>query len=416
MNMRPENYMDLSILLAERNSYDGLKVAALLVSHDDKLICSAWNGEQENTSWNDGLIAKICSLGVKKAASLYLTINTYDASSTQFGLEKVINAIQVDTIYIGLPDPTVTMYIENDPVLTLDTIKRFSDELQYKILYQNYDYYAISPQSICNSPYYHENRISNLVVEILNHKGINITKEELNLRKNRHALTHYISECFGLEYGKAKLLINETISEAFNKKYGTYKYSNDTRSLDNEWENRFTDIFSTTVNRKIEESTIINVGVGGGHEASSLFSKCENITFVDVATDGLFHVQNSIPSAKIINASADNLIVIEESQYDAYISLRTFNSSFFDIAKAVTEAKRILKNNASIIVSVANGFLCAERKCIIPGLLIPGTEFVDIYRGLDTAKLIKLEYLHAGFTDIHLCPTVTEIYLSGTAA
>ena len=408
--------MNLSLIIAEKSSKGSLKVGAVLVSYANEVICSSWNGEREDFSWNTVLASKIKSLGIDRAASLYVTINTYDEVLKQFGLEDIVSIAQIDTIFVGLPDPSMTTYIENDPLLTLDIIKRYPDELQREILRQNLEYYAVSPQAISNSPYYHENRISNLVIEKLAQKGFSITKEELNLHKSRNALTQYISGSFGLECTQAESLVNEALSEAFNKKYGTYQYSDDTRSLDTEWKQKFENFCSAAGNHKIEESAIIDVGVGGGHEASCLFSKCKNITFVDVAIDGLLHVKSNIPSATIVNASADNLVVIESNRYDLYISLRTYNSSFFDISKAITEARRILKNNASIIISVANGFLCSEKECIIPGLLIPGTEFVDIYRGIETTKLIKREYIHAGFKDIRLCPTNTEIYLSAIAA
>ena len=97
------------------------------------------------------------------------------------------------------------------------------------------------------------------------------------------------------------------------------------------------------------------------------------------------------------------------------MSLRTYNSSFFDIKGAISEAHRVLKANAAIIVSIANGFLYPEKHCIIPGLIIPGTEFVDIYRGMDTAKLLCTELLRAGFKDIQISPTNTEIFVSAIA-
>lgn len=416
MGMEYDAYMNLSLAMAANSFVGGMKVGAVLVSNDNRVICSSWNGELENFSWDAMLASKIKSLGVTHAASLYVTINTYNKMLKKFGLEDIVNLIQIDSIFIGLPDPTMTTYIENDPVLNLDIIKRYPDELQRKILFQNFSYYDVSTQAISNSPYYYENRISNLVIEELGQRGYKITKGELNLNKGRNELKEYIANRFGLEYVQAEAMVDEAISEAFNKKYGAYQYSNDTRSLDSDWKQKFEKIFYMTVNRKIEDNVIVDVGVGGGHEASSLFSECENITFVDVAIDGLLQVKNNIPSARIVNASADNLIDVENSCYDVYISLRTYNSSFFDISKAITEARRILKNNASIIISVANGFLCSERGCIIPGLLIPGTEFVDIYRGMDTTKQIKKEYVHAGFKNIQLYPTDTEIYLLAVAA
>lgn len=164
----------------------------------------------------------------------------------------------------------------------------------------------------------------------------------------------------------------------------------------------------------MSNNNILNVGVGNGHEAMTLFSRCEYVTFVDIAQVGLQKIKEKKPLSKIVVANADNLTSIPDNMYDLYVSLRTFNSSFFDIKKAISEAHRVLKPNAIIIVSVANGFLCSNKHCIIPGLIIPGTEFVDIYRGMDTVKLIQKEFLHAGFNNIRFFPTDTELYLSAT--
>lgn len=416
MGMEYKDYMDLSLAVAEKSVREGMKVGAVLVADDNRVLCVSWNKELEKSFWAVMLAAKINSLHVTHAAALYVTINTYDEKLKKFDLEKIINQIQIDAIFIGLPDPALTTYIENDPVLNLDIIKRYPDEVQRKMLLQNIPYYKMSSQIISNSPYYSENRISNLVLEELKKRGYRITKEELTLNRGRNELKKYITDRFGMDKAHVDAMVDDVIAAAFNKKYGTYQYSNDTRSLDVEWKMKFQKIFSQTVNRKIEDNVIVDVGVGGGYEAISLFSECENITFVDVAADGLLQVKNNIPSAKIVKASADNLVTVESGCCDVYISLRTYNSSFFDISKAVTEAKRIIRNHGFIIISVANGFLCAERGCIIPGLLIPGTEFVDIYRGMDTTKKIKKEYVHVGFKDIRLYPTDTEIYLLATAA
>jgi hypothetical protein len=82
---------------------------------------------------------------------------------------------------------------------------------------------------------------------------------------------------------------------------------------------------------------------------------------------------------------------------------------------AATEAHRVLKPGAVIVISVANGFLYPQRGCVVPGLIVPGTDFVDLYRGIDTAKLICAELDRARFKDIRTTPTNTEIYLSAVA-
>lgn len=94
------------------------------------------------------------------------------------------------------------------------------------------------------------------------------------------------------------------------------------------------------------------------------------------------------------------------------MSLRTYNSSFFDISKALSEAYRVLKNDGVVIISIANGFLCLENQRIIPGLIIPGTEFVDIYRGFDMIKNLYVELINKGFINIQFFPTVVELFIS----
>ena len=161
----------------------------------------------------------------------------------------------------------------------------------------------------------------------------------------------------------------------------------------------------------MENSNILDVGVGSGNEAIALFSKCEKITFVDIAPNGLKKIKKRMPNSITIVSRAEHLTLASDT-YDLYISLRTYNSSFFDMKKAVSEAYRVLKNNGIIILSIANGFLCLEGEYIIPGLIIPGTGFVDIYRGFDMVKKLSFELLQKGFTNIQFFSTNAEIFLS----
>ena len=152
----------------------------------------------------------------------------------------------------------------------------------------------------------------------------------------------------------------------------------------------------------MNELKILNVGVGSGNEAFELFRNHTDVTFVDISKTGLSNVKKKIPLSETINTSADHLEMISDESFELYISLRTYNSSFFDIHASIREAYRVLKSGARLLISVANGFLNKDQQRILPGLIIPGTEFVDIYRGLDMANLIYKELIDIGFNEIKI--------------
>lgn len=413
MNAKNIYWMNYSINISKKASHSRLHVGVVLVSENNELVCSAFTGENCNVSWCSVLLNKIRKLKISSVQSIYIMINTLSRTH-MFDLMELLTEVCIEKIYVGLPDPALSCYMDDDPIIAHTQVFRYPDELQREIIKQNAHFYANSTQSIKNSPYYSENRISNMVIEALKAKGFVISQDELNANKRGSAVASLICNKYEIKYEEAISTVQNAISEAFNNKYGTYTYLNDARSLDSDWKESFISFYKKSSVIPMSANNILNVGVGNGHEAMILFSNCAYVTFVDIAQVGLEHIKERSPSSKIIVSNADDLSAIPNNHYDLYVSLRTFNSSFFDIKKAISEARRVLKPNAIIIVSVANGFLCPNQHCIIPGLIIPGTEFVDIYRGLDTVKSMKKEFLQAGFINVQLFPTNTEIYLSAT--
>lgn len=415
MNANNLYWMNYSIDISKKISQFDLMASVVLVSEHNELICAAHTGEGGNASWFPVLINKIRKLKISYVHSVYITINVL-SSTYSFDLIELLKEVDIKKVYIGLPDPELTSYLDDDPVITCNHIYRYPDELQRRILEQNIHIFADSKQSIKYSRYYSENRISSLVIEKLKLMGFIVSKDEINANKQESALASLISNRHKIEYSEAISVVHTALSEAFNDKYATYNYSDDTRSLNLDWKDSFMTFYKRSSARPMSDINILNVGVGSGCEARTLFSKCKCITFVDIAQAGLEKIKEQIPASRTVVSSADDLSSINDGSQDLYVSLRTYNSSFFDIHKAISEAHRVLRSGAVIIVSVANGFLCSEQHCIIPGLIIPGTEFVDIYRGIDTIKLMHTEFLQAGFKNIQVFPTNTEIYLSAIVA
>lgn len=243
-----------------------------------------------------------------------------------------------------------------------------------------------------------------------------MTKNEIDNNKTVEKLSQYINNKYNLDNSDTQLLVTECLSDSFNDKYSTYDYSDDARCISNTWFSNFLNIYKKIDDEPIEQKNIINVGVGSGQEAIKLFSFCKHITFVDIAKDGLEKISKQIPCAQIICLRAEDLSKFKNSEFDLYISLRTYNSSFFDIDLAIREAKRVLNNKGKIIISIANGFLYKKQKNIIPGLIIPSTDFVDIYRGLDKIKILVSKLIETKFINIKCYITNEEIYLVATSS
>lgn len=406
-------WMDLSLSLSQQPNTSLLQAGAILVDSNNNFLCSAYSGEKEGVSWQPIMLSKLQSLQIENPLSLYLTINTLSPENT-FDLSALLCEVPIRHIFVGLPDPALSSYRTDDPILTCCNVTRYPDSLLVRILDLNSSFYNSSPQSLNHAPYYYEMRISHLVMAYLRKCGYPLEPHELSDNKLRLSLAFQLSQKYSISLQTATNLADDALSYAFNYKYGQYCYENDVRSLDSGWKQNFQNIYSKLSHIPLSENEIINVGVGGGLEAISLFSDCPHLSCVDIAPGGLETIRNHLTHASTLLCSADSLFPVPNNSFDLYVSLRTYNSSFFDIEKAIHEANRILRPNATIIISVANGFLDPEHKCIIPGLIIPCTDFVDIYRGIQTATTILSLLQNHGFERTTISPANTEIYISAS--
>ena len=205
-------------------------------------------------------------------------------------------------------------------------------------------------------------------------------------------------------------LIKEAISSGYDKRYFINK--KEERKI---FEKEFCDGFFSVLNHLglldvYRNLNIIVVGIGNGSECEMLYSDIKNITIVDIAPDSLNRSKCILPNAKSYQEFADNLKSLADSEFDLYLSLRTYQSTYFNIYSSLKEAKRILKKHGTIIISIACGYLNEEND-IVYGLFNPHNGVLEKERPtLFVEDVIK--YLRElGFDIVGTKKISTEIFI-----
>jgi pyrimidine deaminase RibD-like protein/SAM-dependent methyltransferase len=217
--------------------------------------------------------------------------------------------------------------------------------------------------------------------------------------------------CVGKKDIDIDKLVHEARAEAFDKKYADRTYEDDGRGLSDYWKNSVRSILTEIGASDFPKRKIIVVGIGNGLEGKELYANCEKLTAVDIGKRSLERARKILPRATMIKAPAENLREIPTSSQDIYISLRTYQSTYFDRNAALREAYRVVRQGGIVLISIANGFL--EQGSIIPGLLIPGTAVVDRNLGFQIADQVRSRMSLLKFEEIGERTSLDEIYVYG---
>ncbi|HEY4360076.1 MAG TPA: hypothetical protein VGN17_03870, partial [Bryobacteraceae bacterium] len=101
----------------------------------------------------------------------------------------------------------------------------------------------------------------------------------------------------------------------------------------------------------------------------------------------------------------------EDSRQEIYVSLRTFQSAFFDVQQAVRETHRVLVPGGIAIISIANAYL--EGNTFVRGLLPHGSKVVDQDRAHELVNEIRHSLQRLRFDDVGVHSGKAEEYVFG---
>lgn len=229
--------------------------------------------------------------------------------------------------------------------------------------------------------------------------------------------TDFVSICVskGADKEKAHRAVMEIREAYFTEKYLDYGYENDLRGLLPNWASEVKRILADL---SVDSSgkVVADVGIGNGLEAPYLFADVGRLIAVDLSSKMLEEAKRRFPSLEPIRNQAEELVDIKTRSVDIYTSLRTYQSSMFDIAAALREARRVLKEGGVLIISIANGFVVTEdgQKRIVRGLLVPGsTRIVDKSTPRKIANIVEEKLVDLGFESVGTHSGKTDIYIWG---
>lgn len=394
------------------------KVGAILADSDGNIIVSAHRGETGSGDHSEYiLLKKATELGIDTSECiLFVTLEPCTSRSPGKTpcAQRIVDA-KIRKVYLGMLDPNPLICGRGESFLRIFSIvERFPSLLIKQIEEINEDFVSMHRSELLpDNSLYVSRQISDIMAEHLQRQGINIKEIPADWDLTIEDIIDY---CCATLQGNNQHNVEKAVicarNESYDKKYSEYTYENDSRGIGDHWINEVKEILNLLNINDLSQYSVINVGASNGLEAKELFYDVKDLILVDIGNNSLENAKRLIPYAKTIQNGAECLTDINSGIKDIYISLRTFQSSYFDISRSIREAYRVLKPNGVIVISIANGFI-GNNDVLIPGLVIPKTKVVDRNRPFELGELVRKKLTLLRFKSVGVRTGLGEIYIYG---
>lgn len=201
-------------------------------------------------------------------------------------------------------------------------------------------------------------------------------------------------------------------SLAYDEKYARRSRKEDERyRAFDEWEAELHAVLRQVGIRDFGRCKAINVGIGNGLENPFFYRDFKLLTGVDLSQTALAAAARATPGLCTCCSEAERLDGVESGGYDLYLSLRTYQSTLFDIDDALFEACRVLRIGGAAVISIPYVYFDQGRRLI--GLQRPGGHDLDPDLPYEFAERVRRGLQNLGFESLGIRTGLFEIYIYG---
>lgn len=200
---------------------------------------------------------------------------------------------------------------------------------------------------------------------------------------------------------------------AYEEKYAQRSQKEDERyRAFEEWEAELNALLRHLGLRDLARCRAINVGIGNGLEKPYFYKDFKQLVGVDLSAKALARAAQEIARLETRQAEAEELQGVASQAFDLYLSLRTYQSSFFDIGEALFAACRVLDDGGRAVISIP--YVYVDQGRLLNGLLRPGGHDLDPDLPYDIADTVRRGLQKLGFEQLGMHTGLFEIYVYGT--
>lgn len=210
-------------------------------------------------------------------------------------------------------------------------------------------------------------------------------------------------------------IATEARSYAFNKKYGTYSYLTDYRSVCRNWNHIILDEIQKILGKNLSSKKVLALGANNGSELAIIFEdffKSMDFDVVEISETACSSGMSLYPHINFVCASMDE-VELTENEFDVFISLRAAYCAGNNLDFIVNKAIHSVKPGGVILFSISNGYIDISdgRYTSIKGLYNPENQHCDETETERNINWMKSAMLANGCSEVSLVDAESEILL-----